>query len=545
MMSLLHIEQNTERQSLIRRWLIFAGMGLAYAASILDTTIVHLALPTIGREFTADLMTTSWIVHSYNIVFAASLVIAGRLADTYGHKRILLMGISLFALSSLGCAFAPSMEWLIVLRAMQALGGASLGAGGFAVVCLIFPVSHRALPLSIWSAVAALAAIMGPVIGGIVLAFSWRWIFLINLPVCIFAFFLTCLLPVSVSRKERHFDVAGMLLLALFLTSLILLLLEDWSGEMFIALLTAVGLSIAGFVFIERKSVAPLLDLTLFRLQSFTASSIAMFVFWLAYQGATLILGLYLLNAQHLAPSSAAIFIVPVPLANIVTSLFLKVRWHMWIRAVVGILCGSIGFLGLSVLGSAPLWQIVFPALLIGAAASLCFVSFHASVLSEVPKNKLGQASGIFNTARQLATTLGAALLLKSISWQLQGQFTQLEHYEQATMQVVPITPGQRLQAETFCNQFLSSLIESQGSIHVPHLHLLGIPTWDAWFSQQLQASMVSAFSQTWLLCAAMAMVALPLAMALRPTQKNGLAASSSTEKQPKGVLSHAKNTRS
>src|SRR6266700_5397100 len=157
--------RSTERN--IRRWLIFAGMGLAYAASILDTTVVHLALPTIARQFTADLMASSWVIHSYNVVFAAFLITAGRLADVYGHKRVLLSGISLFSLASLSCALAPSLFLLIVFRGLQALGGAALGSVGFAVVGLVFPKEHRVLPLAIWSAIAALAAILGPIIGGL------------------------------------------------------------------------------------------------------------------------------------------------------------------------------------------------------------------------------------------------------------------------------------------------------------------------------------------------------------------------------------------
>jgi EmrB/QacA subfamily drug resistance transporter len=529
-----------------RRWLIFAGMGLAYAASILDTTIMHLALPTLARSLTADVMSTSWVVHSYNILFCAFLVTAGRLADTYGHKRVLLFGISLFSLASLLCALAPSLFFLIVFRGLQALGGACLGSVGLSVVGLLFPREQRTLPLAIWSAIAALAAVLGPIVGGLALLVSWRMLFLINLPICAAAFLLTGLLPPLPSHlRKSRFDVAGMLLVALLLTSIILLLIETWSPLELLVLLLIVLLSLAGLVVAERSSAAPLIDGSLLRVRSFAASSLGMLLFWLAYQGATLILGLYLLGAQHLSAEQAALFIIPVPLANVAVSLLLRGTFPQWARAVAGILCGASGFLWLSVLGTAPIFLLVFPALLIGTAASLCFTSFHACVLSDISPHQLGQASGLFNTCRQLATTLGAALLLSSISWHLQEQITLLARYAQATIQVAPMTTLQRIQASTRCDTWLSSLVANQGSQHVPRLEVVGIPSFDVWFSGQVQAAIVTAFSQTWMLCAALAVLALPLALALRPRRAAAPAASSVPRLRTGGGVHAAVPTRS
>ncbi len=478
------------------------------------------------------------VIHSYNVVFAAFLITAGRLADVYGHKRVLLSGISLFSLASLSCALAPSLFLLIVFRGLQALGGAALGSVGFAVVGLVFPKEHRVLPLAIWSAIAALAAILGPIIGGLTLLVSWRLMFLINLPICALAFLLTGLLPAwSSHRRKPRFDVAGMLLVALVLISIILLLIETWSAAALAILLVIALLSLAGLILAERTNPAPLVDGALFRVRSFAASSLGMLLFWLAYQGATLIFGLYLLGAEHLSAEQAAFFIIPVPLANVAVSLLVRENFPQWARAVAGIVCGASGFLGLSALGTAPLWMLVVPALLIGMAASLCFTSFHTCVLSDIAKQQFGQASGIFNTCRQLATTLGAALFLKSISWHLQAQLTQLGQYAQATMQVVPMTRAERIQASTRCDTLLASLMTNQGSQHLPSLHLLGIAAWDSWFSQQLQAALISAFSQTWLLCAALALLALPLALSLRPQRSTRRVAGEATPGRQGGLI--------
>jgi MFS family permease len=569
----------------LRRWLIFAGMALAYAASILDTTIMHLALPTIARWFATDLMTASWVVNSYNLVFCAFLVTAGRLADTYGHKRLLLIGISLFSLASLACALAPSLFWLIVFRGIEALGCACLGSVGLSVVGLLFPKECRSRPLGIWSAIAALAAILGPIVGGLALLFSWRLLFLINLPICALAFLLTNLLPTTPTQSRApRFDVAGMFFVALLLTSIILLLIETWSLPQLVILLLVATLSLAGLILAERSSAAPLVDAALFRVQSFAASSLGMLLFWLAYQGASLILGLYLLGAAHLSaeysPSlkedeneivlmatlalaeatwkpfefqpfsmtrcteQAALFSIPVPIANVIVSLLVRGTFPQWVRAVAGILCGACGFLWLSVFGTAPLWILIFPALLIGGAASLCFTSFHACVLSDISPPHLGQASGLFNTCRQLATTAGAALLLGSISWHLQGQVTLLKRYAQATMQVAPMTSAQRIQASTRCDTWLASLVANQGSAHLPQIRLLGVPSFDTWFSGQVQAAIVTAFSQTWMLCAALAVLALPLALALRP-RRTPTRALSKVPHPRIGGIAHAVSTRS
>jgi MFS family permease len=220
----------SQNRSQLRTWLVFLAASIGNFISILDITIVHISLPQMAIQLHTSIATAGWIIHAYNLVFAAALIPAGRLADQFGRKRFFLLGMGIFGGSSLLCAMAPTVEWLIAFRALQALGGACVASSALALVYAVFPTSRRSRALAVWSAIAALAAVAGPVIGGVVTAFfSWNWIFLVNIPLCVVGCILT-LGVVSETRgtESKKVDVVG---LAMFLVTICSLLTAVVQGN--------------------------------------------------------------------------------------------------------------------------------------------------------------------------------------------------------------------------------------------------------------------------------------------------------------------------
>src|SRR5579884_1859945 len=194
-------------------WLVFTIAGIGYCCSILDTTIMHVVLPTISTQFHITLNDAGYTVHVYNLVFAAMLLITGKLADHYGHRNVFLIGLLVFTLSSLGCALAQSLPLLLLFRATQAVGGSALGSVGFAMVCSIYPParpSARTRALNLWSALAALSAILGPILAGLLISyFPWNSVFWLHIPLCSIVFILAYSFLPPFPASPQQFDFPG------------------------------------------------------------------------------------------------------------------------------------------------------------------------------------------------------------------------------------------------------------------------------------------------------------------------------------------------
>ena len=208
-------------------WLVLTAVLFGFFMAVLDTTVVNIAIPSIQSGLSADLRSTSWVLNAYNLMYAVLLITVGRFADQYGRKRLLLIAMILFSLGSLGCAFAPAcgrisgtsaIGWLIGFRALQGVGAAGLTPVSLAILMAVFPGHKRGVALGVWGAVAGIGAAFGPIIGGfLVQTFDWRWIFLVNLPICAVGIVLT-LLCVPETRDpavSRRLDVPGLLTLTM------------------------------------------------------------------------------------------------------------------------------------------------------------------------------------------------------------------------------------------------------------------------------------------------------------------------------------------
>lgn len=436
----------TVRAKPMNPWLVLTAVLFGFVMAVLDTTIMNIAIPSIQTSLSADLLSISWVLNTYNLMYAVLLITVGRFADQYGRKRLLLIAMILFSLGSLGCALAqacgrisgtPAISWLIGFRALQGVGAAGLTPVSLAIMMAVFPGHKRGAALGVWGAVAGMGAACGPIIGGLLVqALDWRWIFLINLPIGAVGIVLT-LLFVPETRApsvSRRIDVPGLLTLTMAIVCLAVAILEGhawgWSSVPILSLFGAAVGSMILFVLVEAWQHEPLVDLSLFKVGSFTATNITALLFGIAFQGATLIVVLYFTNALGYSQLQAAYALLPLALASFVTSLLAgklsnKVTPSLMCLAGMTLVAIGLGLLGL--LSPLPSFlAIACCGLVMGGGIGLAFQSLTILSLSQVPHAKLGVGSGVFNTFRLLGSVLGVAILVSVLTGQLHTNLEQV-----------------------------------------------------------------------------------------------------------------------
>jgi EmrB/QacA subfamily drug resistance transporter len=424
----------------VRLWLALAAVIIGYFMGTLDLTIVNIAIPAIQASLKANLAAVSWVLNAYNLVFAVLLITGGRLADQYGRKRLLMLGMSLFSLASLGCALAqpfgqlsglPAIGWLIGFRALQASGAAGLAPVSLAIILAICPPEKRGAAIGFWGACATLANAVGPVLGGfLVQTVGWPWIFLVNLPLG-----LTGLLMIARFVPEtcdphasQRVDVAGILTLSAALFCLVMDVIEGntwgWTSILTMSLFAAAMVSFLLFILIELKQPEPMIDFRLFAVRSFSGANSTMFLFGIASQGAYLIAVLYFTHAQGYTQIQTAYVLLPMAFGAFIVALLTarvsrRISPHPMGIAGLLLVAGSFGLLCLLSPHAAYL-DIAWRELLLGTGTGLVFLSQPMIALSDIPRARLGVGSGVFNTFRQIGFVLGVAILVSVFTGHLQ-----------------------------------------------------------------------------------------------------------------------------
>ncbi|GCE16165.1 MFS transporter [Tengunoibacter tsumagoiensis] len=416
----------------IRPWIVLISLVFGFFMALLDATIVNIAIPSIQSALKTDLPTVSWTLNAYNLVFAVLLITVGRFADQYGRKRLFMIGMIIFSIGSLLCALAetfgsltglPAINWLIAFRALQAIGAAGLNPISLAIIISIFPPKQRGAAIGVWGALSGLAAAVGPILGGFLVEnFDWRWIFFVNLPFCLIGLIMVWLnVPETRDiRVSKHIDILGALTLSLAIFCVVLAIIEGnawgWASLPILSLFGLTVISLIAFGIVEIKQADPMIDFALFKAVSFTGANLTMFLFGIAIQGAFLILVLYFINARGYDQLHAAYALLPVPLAAFVVSALsgrLSHRVNPGIMGIIGMVAITIGFVLLCFINSDTAYiDVAWRSIFLGLGMGMLFQSQPAIALSEVPPAKLGVASGVFNTFRQIGFTLGVAVLI-------------------------------------------------------------------------------------------------------------------------------------
>ncbi|MET9248381.1 MFS transporter [Nonomuraea sp. NPDC003709] len=393
----------------MRRGWVLALASLTIVLVVVDLTAVTIALPDIRSGLGASLPEVQWVVDAYALTLAAVLLPAGVLADRYGRRRLLTIGVSVFTLASLACALAPTAPLLDLARGVQGLGASALYGTTTPLIASVYPEGpERGKALGIFSAVSGLAMTLGPVVGGALTgAFGWRAIFLINLPIG--AFVLVALRQrVAESRGSGHLDPAGIVLIAAALFAIIPALIHDLPW-----LLVAGLVLLAAFVVVERRSAEPMIDFGLFRNGVFAVGSGTTLLMLAALLGAFTYLTLYVQGELHTSPVeagtrflafSAAAVIGPVAIGRVLH------RWPMGVLIAAGPALIAVALLVMSVPAADPWTPIMFGLFVGGLGLGAGNVVANQVGLT-APMDRVGMATGVVNTVKQVGTAVGVAVL--------------------------------------------------------------------------------------------------------------------------------------
>jgi EmrB/QacA subfamily drug resistance transporter len=390
----------------------------------LDLFIVNIAFPEIRHSFgAADFGAMSWILNAYTLVFAAFMNPAGRLGDRYGHRRIFLTGLLVFTLGSTACGLSGSFVTLVAARAVQALGAAMLMPSSLALLLAAFPPARRAAAVSTWSAIAAMAAALGPPVGGFLVQFSWRWIFFVNVPVGLLSLIAGLLVLSKAKGTGRGIpDLFGALSLVVGVGALVWALIElpvaGWNSATVALPAIGAGCAIALAVWRSLHHPSPAVDLAAIRLLPMWSSCLALLMFSAAH-GAMLLGGVMLLTTVWgMPPAVAGLCLAPGPIVVVVVSLTLAGRLidklGIAIVASIGAALYLVGIvIWLCTIGPIPdYFTDYLPAqLFTGAGVGLVMPSLSAVTGVALPPHRWGAGSAVTNTARQLGMVLGTTAL--------------------------------------------------------------------------------------------------------------------------------------
>jgi EmrB/QacA subfamily drug resistance transporter len=385
---------------------------------LVDVTIVNVALPDMARELHTTFGDLQWVIDLYALVLGALVLTVGSVADRLGRRRLYLIGLIVFAASSLACGMAPDVGVLIAARGVQGLGAAAMFATTMALISSTYSGRDRGVAFGTWGAINGAASAAGPIIGGLLTAhFGWRLIFLVNLPVSVIAVALT-LTVIQESRDPhpRRVDLAGMATFTLFAATLTYALIRGgWTTVPTLGLLAVAVVALVAFVVAERTVREPMLDLSLLGNGQFSAMLIAGGLLSAAAWAALAYQSLWLQSVLGLSAISAGLVFLPCSLAAFAGSATVgRVLHKTSPRLLVGagLLVISAGALAQSFVGTGSGWAVEIPGLvLVGVGAGLAMAPLSATAMAAVPWQRAGMAGGALSAFRQLGYALGIAVL--------------------------------------------------------------------------------------------------------------------------------------
>ncbi len=417
-------------------WAILITLSLGFFMTLLDLTIVNIAIPDMGQDLDASLDEILWVVNAYTLALAVLMITAGRLGDLRGKRNLFLAGVALFTLASLACGLAQNPAQLIAFRAVQGLGAALLMPQTLSIIAEVFPADRRGAAMGVWGVVAGVSGALGPIIGGALIThLDWRWIFFVNLPLGVVVLGLAAAVIPGSRRTVRHrFDTLGVLLASGTLFCLAFGLTEgqryDWNAWIW-SLFGAAALLFAAFLGHERGQQGddPLVPFSLFKDRNFTLINFVGVTVSFGVVGMFLPLTIYLQSVLGFSALKSGLVLLPLALGSFVTAgpagvladkiggkFILMTGLLAWTAALVWIV-------GAADVGSS--WTAVaFPLFLAGLGAGCTFAPMATEVMRNVPAKLAGAASGVNNALRQVGSVLAGAVVGAVLQAQLASSLT-------------------------------------------------------------------------------------------------------------------------
>jgi EmrB/QacA subfamily drug resistance transporter len=404
----------------MRKWLPLLAISLGTFMLLVDVTIVTVALPDMARDLPASLPDLQWVLDVYALALAALLLGSGTIADRVGRKRVYLVGLVVFALASLGCSIAPSPGALIAGRAVQGIGGAAMFATTLALLGAAYRGKDRAVAFGVWGAINGAASAIGPILGGLLTEhLSWRWIFIVNLPVSVVAVALAA--GVLTESRDEHavrVDGPGVVAFGAAAGGLTWALIRGpqagWTAASTLALFAVAAVAAVAFVLLQARADKPMLDLRLLRSPSFAGVMLAGAVITGAAFGYLGYTSLWLQSVLGFGPVGAGLALVPLAAAAFVVAgpsvrLLSRVR-PRWTIGTGLLLVGAGDLLESTLDGGSGRWALLPGVVVAGIGVGLTLPTLSDAALGTVPPARAGMAAGALTTFRQLGFAIGIAL---------------------------------------------------------------------------------------------------------------------------------------
>lgn len=407
------------------KWWLLGNIMIGTFMAVLDSTIVNVALPKIMTSFGVGIDKIEWVSTAYMLAMAVMLPTSGWMADKFGYKRMYFFGLMLFTLGSLLCGMSGNEDMLIISRIIQGFGAGAIQPLGMAIISREFPPKQRGLALGFWAIAAAASVSFGPLIGGyLVDNFSWQLIFDVNVPIGLIGMAATVIIQSEyINKKVRKFDMVGFFSAIIFLPLLLYALSEgnaatnsDGWGAPYILVCFAISLiAMVVFVTTELTVDEPLLDLRLLANRNFGICSLIMLMFSIGMFGSTFLLPLYLQNSLSYTALQAGSVFLPVGIIQGIMSPasgFMANKINPKWMLIVGVLLLAFSFYYNSSFSFLTERSYIMTGLYIrGFAMGIIFTPLSTISLSQIPREKMAQASGVTNTIRQIGGSLGVAIL--------------------------------------------------------------------------------------------------------------------------------------
>lgn len=486
--------QQHEQERLARSnpWLILLVLCAGFFMILLDTTIVNIAVPSIIDGLKASLDQILWVLNAYILVYAILLITAGRLGDVFGQRNLFVAGMVLFTIASALCGLSRDSNQLILWRVVQGLGGALLTPQTLALITSIFPPERRGAAFGVWGAVAGVAAVAGPTLGGfIVTNWSWPWIFYVNVPIGILAAIAAMLIIPDIRPGRRHsLDLFGVLLATLALLGMVFGLIEgqryDWGtvayGVTIVEIIAAGVVLLAAFFLWERFQAEPLVPLSLFRNRNFSLMNWIIAAMSFGMLGLFLPLTIYLQSVRGLSALNAGLTMVPMPLTSMVVAPIagrLSDRLGGKYILMTGLVAFAAGMAGVTLsAGLTSTWVTFLPWLVVAGAGMGCIFAPASTVaMRNIEPRMAGAASGVFNTTRQIGGTIGSAVVGAVLQNQLSVALREQAHSRAGELPAeLPAAVRQRI-VDSFNNTHALEVGRGQSGSTAPSLPLpAGIP---------------------------------------------------------------------
>ncbi|WP_245568471.1 MFS transporter [Nocardia concava] len=395
-----------------RKTIILVTCCLSLLISSMDATIVNVAIPTIRTDLDAPLSRLQWIVDVYTLTLASLLMLSGAAADRFGRKRVFRIGLLTFAVGSLLCSVAPTIEILIGARFLQAIGGSMLNPVAMSIITTVFTGRvERARAVGVWGAVVGISTALGPMVGGLLIdSLGWQSVFWINLPIVAVAFVLTTVyVPESKSANPRSMDPIGQVLAIAVLFTLVFGLIE---GKPIVFVASAVAF--AGFLWHESRHPSPFIDLRFFRSFPFSSATVIAVCSFAALGAFLFDMSLYLQGTRHFSAVHTGLLYLPMALGVLIFSPLsgrLVGRHGTKPSLLISGSLMTLAAAGLTVLhADTPIWQLIITFAVFGIGFGMVNAPITTTAVSGMPLDRAGAAAAVASTSRQVGVSLGVAL---------------------------------------------------------------------------------------------------------------------------------------